>query len=547
MSFKRRATIVAAAILTGVAYTFPARAGGALTAAPVPPVPSPDQVEQNVPALANLLNKPITGGSEDPLVVGTLPPPSLEVLQAGHPGDQKGDGMEPGWADMVRTAALTYGAQGGLAARSFAINQMLRRYQAQRDGAFDFGTLVLAVGSGQTLMRPPIVTAAQMAFALGDNGQVARETSCIYQITREAQLASTPPNWRSYLVRTWSNPHRPIDTVLPRTKQEAAYWNKWVAEGWAQGKKQAVEIFLSDLGRLERDIIGMARYRVLLRANLVELPKLAFQTQRVDGGRDSLHVGDKTIRITDQPGLQRNPPALGTRRGVSAMTTFHQKHGSEVVQHRREIARLMHETCDDRRVVLGVDHEQVGVSSQGPEPISGGRETELHASEQWLLGRQPGSGERCRKQVFSGYRIVRGNPFRGLAQFPPRARGKQPRRHPRRARTASMAARTSPSTSSVVENPSRRPSSTAASSDVTKAARRSSASWSRRSPDRTTSLTLLKRPLVTQPWANRSSSGVRWTFVPISPPVSKIDIGAHSPAQAVDLQRCGTAGANHAG
>ena len=62
-----------------------------------------------------------------------------------------------------------------------------------------------------------------------------------------------------------------------------------------------------DLGRLERDIIGMARYRVLLRAKLVESPKLAFQTKRVDGGRDSLHVGDKTIRITDQPGLQRNP------------------------------------------------------------------------------------------------------------------------------------------------------------------------------------------------------------------------------------------------
>ena len=201
--------------------------------------------------------------------------------------------MEPGRADMVRTAALTYGAQGGLAGRSFAINQMLRRYQAQLDGTFDFRALVLAVGSGQTLMRPPIVTAAQMAFALGDNGQVARETSCIYQITREAQLASAPPNWRSYLVRIWANPHRPIDAVLPRTKQEAAYWNKWVAEGWAQGEKQAVEIYLSDLGRLERDIIGMARYRVLLRAKLVESPKLAFQTKRVDGGRDSLHVGDR--------------------------------------------------------------------------------------------------------------------------------------------------------------------------------------------------------------------------------------------------------------
>jgi defect-in-organelle-trafficking protein DotC len=156
-------------------------------------------------------------------------------------------------------------------------------------------------------MRPPIVSAAQMAFALGDGGQVARETSCIYQITREAQLASTPPNWRAYLVRVWSNPRRPTDGTLPRTKQEAAYWNKWVAEGWAQGEKQAVEIFLSDLGRLERDIVGMARYRVLLRAGLVEQPKVAFQNQRVDGGRDSLHVGDQTIRITDQPGLQGNP------------------------------------------------------------------------------------------------------------------------------------------------------------------------------------------------------------------------------------------------
>ncbi len=278
-----------------------------LTSPRVPPDPTPAQIQQALPDLGNPLNKPITGASEEPLVVGTAPPPSLEALQATRPGDEKGNGLEPGRADMVRTAALTYGAQGGLAARSFAINELLRRYQAQLDSAYDFRSLVLPVSSGQTLMRPPIVSAAQMAFALGDGGQVARETSCIYQITREAQLASAPPNWRTYLVRVWANPRRPSDGALPRTRQEVAYWNKWVAEGWAQGEKQAVEIFLSDLGRLERDIVGMARYRVLLRARLVEPPRVAFQNRRVDGGRDSLHVGDRTIRITDQPGLQGNP------------------------------------------------------------------------------------------------------------------------------------------------------------------------------------------------------------------------------------------------
>ncbi len=302
----RRISLAAATVLAGLAFATASRAQDALTSPRVPPDPSPEQVEQDLPDLGNALNKPITGAQEDPLVVGTPPPPSLEALQATRPGDEKGDGLEPGRSDMVRTAALTFGAQGGLAARSFALNELLRRYQAQLDSAYDFHTLVLPVSSGQTLMRPPVVSAAQMAFALGDGGQVARETSCIYQITREAQLASTPPNWRIYLVRVWAAPHRPNDGALPRTRQEVAYWNKWVAEGWGQGEKQAVEIFLSDLGRLERDIVGMARYRVLLRAGLVEQPKVAFQNRPVDGGRDSLHVGDQTIRITDQPGLQGN-------------------------------------------------------------------------------------------------------------------------------------------------------------------------------------------------------------------------------------------------
>ncbi len=197
-----RTLLMAATVSAGLACATAGHAGS-LTSPRVPPDPTPDQVERNVPALGNSLNNPITGSQEAPLVVGTAPPPSLEALQATRPGDEKGNGLEPGRVDMVRTAALTYGAQGGLAARSFAINDMLRRYQAQLDSAYDFRSLVLPVSSGQTLMRPPIVSAAQMAFALGDNGQVARETACIYQITREAQLSSTPPNWRAYLVRVW--------------------------------------------------------------------------------------------------------------------------------------------------------------------------------------------------------------------------------------------------------------------------------------------------------------------------------------------------------
>jgi len=43
-----------------------------------------------------------------------------------------------------------------------------------------------------------------------------------------------------------STPTSPPDNLRPQTKEEVQYWNKWVAEGWAEGEKQAVEIFLAD-------------------------------------------------------------------------------------------------------------------------------------------------------------------------------------------------------------------------------------------------------------------------------------------------------------
>ena len=302
--FKLRTLLGAATILSSLALSQPGQTEGGVYPNPVPPIPSASQVDQAAQTLGNPINKPVTGAAEVPSVVGGEAPPSLEALQAARPGDQHGHGLKPGRAEELQQAAMIYGAQGGLAARAFAINEMLRRYQPVLDTSFDFRSLVLPVGSGQTLMRPPIITQAQLAFALGDGGQVARETACIYEITREAQLTSAPPNWREYLVRTWAAPQRPADAALPRSDKEVAYWNKWVAEGWGQGEKQAVNIFLSDLSRLQRDITGMARYRVLLRSGLVEPPQVAFQNHKFEGGRDTLHVGDQVVRITAQPGLQ---------------------------------------------------------------------------------------------------------------------------------------------------------------------------------------------------------------------------------------------------
>ena len=313
----RRRALVAATMLGGLLINRPIHAqnaGTSLLDSPVPGIPTPGQVDQAAHRFGSPLNNPVTASSEQPVVIGGQRPPSLETLQAARPGFNPTSDLSGPRAEALRQSALSFGARGGLAARGFAINEILRRYEGRLDATYDFRTLVVPVGNGQTLMRPPIVTEAQMAFALGDGGQVARETGRVYEITRQAQLASAPPNWRSYLVRVWVNPTPPPDDLRPRSKQEVEYWNKWVAEGWGKGEHQAVEIFLSDVGRLERDLVGMARYRVLLRANLVEQPRVTFANRAVQGGRDKMRLNDRTITITNQPGL--NPNRRGWRGGV---------------------------------------------------------------------------------------------------------------------------------------------------------------------------------------------------------------------------------------
>lgn len=265
--------------------------------------PSAGAVDRGYAANANPLNTPIAGARINGQIVGGQAPPSLAALQAARPGQTPGKTISPLRLHALRQAALSYGARGGLAAESYTINLDLSQYRHTLDKTFDFSRMVQPIGNDQTLLVPPIVTEAQFAFALAPGGQIAKQTDKVYQITQQARLASAAPNWREFLVRSWSAPTPPPRNLMPHNATEAADWSRWVAQGWALGEQQAVQIFLDDLGRLQTDYIGMLRYAVLLRAGLVEPPDTESHRHYVSGGRDRMLVGNQVVRITDQPGL----------------------------------------------------------------------------------------------------------------------------------------------------------------------------------------------------------------------------------------------------
>lgn len=205
-------------------------------------------------------------------------------------------------AEAMREAAISYGARGGLAMRTWEIRQELDTRARYMDQVYDFKQLLIPAPSG-FLIEPPIVTETMNALLIETGGQQAAVSDRIYNIIRNARIVSTARSWRTYLEREWGTVEYPPDVLRPENDEERIIWIENVTKGWKLGYEQANEIFEEDLSRLTSDFNGMVRYRLLLSQGMVS-PPYALQVDRgVTGGGEEMRVGDRAVQITGVPEL----------------------------------------------------------------------------------------------------------------------------------------------------------------------------------------------------------------------------------------------------
>jgi defect in organelle trafficking protein DotC len=245
----------------------------------------------------------VDDGSELP------PPPSLEQIKMvekqkapAQPTEQSGMPLDVR-NDAMKEAALSYGARGGLAWRTYYIRQEMETRARYMDKVFDFRQLLIPAPSG-LLIEPPVIGEAIDAMLIENGGQTAAVADRVYNIGRNARIVSTARTWRAYLERQWGDITPPPDILLPTTSLEMEIWQENIEKGWEAGVEQADEIFQADLNKLASDYNGMVRYRTLLAQGMVS-PPYALQTDRgVTGGGNEMRVGDRSVAITGLPQLQ---------------------------------------------------------------------------------------------------------------------------------------------------------------------------------------------------------------------------------------------------
>lgn len=260
------------------------------------------------PGFGDIMSQSIGRPADD--AIGAAPP-SLEDLQvipepAAELGEVKEDGNPELRNEGLSDAAMSFGARGGLAARTYQIRRSLLDKSAYLDSIYDFKRLLITAPSG-LLIEPPIIAEEEDAMLIEKGGQTAAVADRIYNINVDAKIVSSPRNWRAYLERDWGDVIPPPAILYPANEAEKQAWLKTLKKGWDEGTKQANEVFQADLDRLNADFRGMIRYRMLLAQGVVSAP-FTLQTDRgVTGGGKEMRVGDRALQITGPSQLQPRP------------------------------------------------------------------------------------------------------------------------------------------------------------------------------------------------------------------------------------------------
>lgn len=230
-------------------------------------------------------------------IANDVPPPTLEQALT-LPGES-----EPPLVDSdirhqaIRDAWLIHGAQGGLARRTFEINQLLDAQGDELAEIFDIESLTLKAPSG-FLLLPPVIIESEHSSDVDLDGQSAREIWRQFRIEEPGRLVNLTPSWRSYLIREWDEADLPPDVLYPQNKAEKKIAARAVRDGWEAGIIQAEETFQNDLALLERDVRGFINYRELVERGLVEDLFVAASEPEIKKIGNTLEIGRRSVRIT---------------------------------------------------------------------------------------------------------------------------------------------------------------------------------------------------------------------------------------------------------
>ena len=221
---------------------------------------------------------------------------SSKISQEAQKKDEVSEMRRQALEDM----ASALGSTAGLNYRMNEIRKEVDKKALDLDQRFNFANLIIDNG-----VLPPVLEEGLANFAQNSDDQV-RIADKMYKIVSPAKFVSVYPTWRTYLQFSFPSFEKPPAAYLPQNDAEKVIWDKALKEGWNNGETQAQRLFEASLSRLERDYLGMIKYKMLVKQGLITPTIIAKQNFGVTGGGKEMAINDQVFRISDHSALNPN-------------------------------------------------------------------------------------------------------------------------------------------------------------------------------------------------------------------------------------------------
>lgn len=214
-------------------------------------------------------------------------------------------------AKAVHDTALSVGLKAGMAWQLRNIDNVITSMARDLDQVYDFGALMI-----NQRVVPAVITEARNVYNQ-DGDYAVRLSGALYQIERQARIASVPPHWREYLSFPKSVAAPPVDMIAVRDSNERTVWEQAVKGGWSQGVEQANLTLTQAMDRLNRDFGGMSRFHRFVIEGKVSLPAIATEDIPVSHNGSTMAVDETLLRITTLPEFNSK---MGSWQGIVIST-----------------------------------------------------------------------------------------------------------------------------------------------------------------------------------------------------------------------------------
>lgn len=235
----------------------------------------------SAPSLSDMLIKQVDGMTPE------------EQMQEEYKKDTP-DGRE----QAILLEAMKFGSQSALYERLTKYSSILENNKFELGRVFNFAPLLLAGGR----VVPPVVDEMEDLQMIEDQ-YTRRTVKKSYKIVEQARVVDTPISWRDYLYVSTSKPSMPSKFAMPikGNIREEQIWANGVAQGWEAGLKQANDIMIQNTRKLERDYVGMIRYKIMLKKNMISSPIPSNINLGVTGDDSTINIGEVIFEIVDTP------------------------------------------------------------------------------------------------------------------------------------------------------------------------------------------------------------------------------------------------------